>query len=50
MKLKRMEKALAAEKEEKVRAVQAEKEEKHSILKTVENSLRFLGKRTQPNS
>ena len=50
LKLKRMEKALEEKEKEKERAVQAEKEEKRNILKTVENSLRVLGKRVQPNS
>ena len=61
LKLKRMEKELAKKDEEKERAVQAvkeenkkalaaEKEEKRNILKTVESSLRVLGKRAQPNS
>ncbi len=45
-----MEKELAKKDDEKERAVQAEKEEKRNILKTVENSLRVLGKRAQPNS
>ena len=50
MKIKRLEKELAKKDEEKDRAVNAEKEEKRNILKTVENSLRVLGKRAQPNS
>lgn len=50
MKVNRLEKELAKKDEEKERAVQAEKEEKRNILKTVESSLRVLGKRAQPNS
>ncbi len=50
MKVKRLEKALEEKEKEKERAVHAEKEEKRNILKTVESSLRVLGKRAQPNS